>query len=137
VEVVPLLELDAPGAAQDLPSRNAFKFTIAHRLLRNNGFGHVIRAESVLDKYFKVFFVRNEEQNSRLGIIASKKTLPSAADRNCVKRIIREMFRQHNIKAQSVDLVVMARCACPQERKAQNKSLEMLFSRIENRCVEQ
>jgi ribonuclease P protein component len=113
------------------------KFTLAHRLLRKNGFDHVMHAERILDKYFKIFFVQNEENNARLGIIASKKTLPGSADRNCVKRIIRETFRQHNIKSQPLDIVVMVRCAYPQEINAQNKSLETLFRRIENRCAKQ
>jgi len=96
-----------------------------------------MHAETILDKYFKVFFVPNEESNARLGIIASKKTLPSAVDRNSIKRIIRETFRQHNIKARQVDLVVMVRSAYPREINVQAKSLEMLFSRIQNKCATQ
>ncbi len=129
---------DAPGAGQDLLSSISFKFAASHRLLRKNGFDHVMQAESILDKYFKIFFVyNNDEKNARLGIIASKKMLNDAVDRNCVKRIIRERFRQHNIKDQPVDIVVMVKRASPMERSAQDKSLEMLFSRIENRCAEQ
>ena len=127
----------ALGAAQDLLFSISSKFTVAHRLLRKNGFDHVMHAETILDKYFKVFFVRNEENNARLGIIASKKTLPSATDRNSIKRIIRETFRQHNIKARKVDLVVMVRAAYPQEINAKAKSLEMLFSKIQNKCATQ
>lgn len=127
----------APGVEQDLLSSISSKLTASHRLLRKNGFDHVMRAENILDKYFKIFFVHNEEKNARLGIVASKKTLIGAVDRNCVKRIIREKFRQHNIKVQSVDIVVMVRRACPMERNVQDKSLEMLFSLIENRCAEQ
>jgi ribonuclease P protein component len=106
-------------------------------LLRKNGFDRVIHAENILDKYFKVFFVQNEEDHARLGIIASKKTLPSAADRNFVKRVIRETFRQHGIKAHKLDLVVMVRRAYLKESISQNKPLEMLFSRIQNRCAKQ
>jgi len=113
------------------------KFTVAHRLLRKNGFDRVIHAENILDKYFKVFFAQNEEDHARLGIIASKKTLPSAANRNFVKRVIRETFRQHGIKAHKLDLVVMVRRAYLQEGISQKKTLEMLFSRIQNRCAKQ
>ena len=136
--VVALLSgLVAPGAVQDLLFSISSKFTVAHRLLRKNGFDHVMHAETILDKYFKVFFVPNEKDNARLGIIASKKTLPSAADRNFVKRVIRETFRQHGIKANKLDLVVMVRRAYLQEGISQNKTLEMLFSRIQNRCAKQ
>jgi ribonuclease P protein component len=126
---------DALGVAQDLLFSVSSKFTVAHRLLRKNGFGHVMHAENVLDRYFKVFFVENEENNARLGIIASKKALPSAVDRNSVKRIIRETFRHHTIKAHNIDMVVMVRSAYPQEGSAQTKSLEILFSRIQNKCA--
>lgn len=123
-------------AAQDLQCDASSNFTVAHRLLREDGFSHVVRCESVADKQFKVFFARNSRENAKLGIIASKKTLPSAVDRNRIKRIIREAFRQHNIKALKLDLVVMVRRSSPLESSAQAVSLETLFGRVENRCAE-
>ncbi len=128
------------GVVQDLLfniSSISSKFTAAHRLLRKDGFNHVIHAENILDGYFKVFFIQNKNDHARLGIIASKKLLPSATDRNRVKRIIRETFRHHSIKARSLDLVVMVRCAYSKERVEQNRSLETLLGRIENRCEKQ
>ena len=121
---------------QDSPSSLSAEFTAAHRLLRENGFNHVIRAENIADKHFKIFFVRNGKCNARLGMIVGKKTLPSAVDRNRVKRIIREAFRQHNIKQCKLDVVVMARRVYPQESGAQAGNLKMLFSRVESRCAE-
>ena len=127
---------DSRFSISALPSSLSAEFTAAHRLLRKNGFDHVIRAENIADKYFKIFFVRNDERNARLGIIVAKKTLSGAADRNRVKRIIREAFRQHNIKQCKLDVVVMARHAYPLESGAQAGNLKMLFSRVENRCAE-
>jgi ribonuclease P protein component len=126
----------APRAVQDSQSSLSAEFTAAHRLLRENGFDHVIRAENIADKHFKVFFVRNDKKNARLGMIVGKKTLSGSTDRNRVKRIIREAFRQHNIKLSKLDLVVMMRRAYPQECGAQAGNLKMLFSRVENRCAE-
>ncbi|HEU0219413.1 MAG TPA: ribonuclease P protein component [Gallionella sp.] len=105
-------------------------------MLRENGFDHVVHAENVSDRQFKIFFARNGKKNARLGIIVGKKTLSGAADRNRVKRIIREAFRQHSIKQCKLDLVVMVRRADPQERGIQAGNLKMLFSRVENRCAE-
>lgn len=127
---------DAPKAVQDLPSDISTEFTVAHRLLREDGFSHVVRCESVADKQFKVFFAHNSRGNAKLGIIASKKKLPGAVDRNRIKRIIREVFRQHNIKARKLDLVVVVRRIYPLESRAQSNSLKTLFSRVENRCAE-
>jgi len=129
----------APRAVQDSQSSLSAlsaKFTAAHRLLRENGFDHVVRAESLSDRHFKIFFARNDKKNARLGIIVGKKTLSGAADRNRVKRIIREAFRQHGIKQCKLDLVVMVRRADPQERGSQAGNLKMLFSRVGNRCAE-
>jgi ribonuclease P protein component len=105
-------------------------------LQRADGFDRVIRAENIADKDFKIFFARNRVNNARLGIIASKKNLPSAADRNRVKRIIREAFRQHNIKACKLDLVVMVRRDYSQKVDARIDNLEKLLSQVENRCAE-
>ena len=131
-----LLMHDAPKVVQDLLSDVSAEFTVAHRLLREDGFSHVVRCESVADKQFKVFFAHNSRENAKLGIIASKKKLPGAVDRNQIKRIIREVFRQHNIKARKLDLVVVVRCIYPLESRAQSNSLKTLFSRVENRCAE-
>jgi ribonuclease P protein component len=105
-------------------------------LLRADGFDHVIRAENITEKHFKIFFARNCENNARLGIIASKKTLPNATDRNRVKRIIRETFRQHNIKICKLDMVVMVRRGYSQKVDTWIDNLERLFSQVENRCAE-
>jgi len=121
---------------QDSPFSLSAKFSAAHRLLRENGFDHVIRAENIADRHFKVFFVRNGQKNAKLGIIVGKKTLSGAADRNRVKRLIRETFRQHSIKLCQLDLVVMVRRAYPQGCDTRDGNLKMLFSRVENRCTE-
>lgn len=112
------------------------RLTASQRLLREDGFDHVVRAEKSEGKYFNVFFVCNSNKNARLGIIASKKILPTAVARNSVKRLVRELFRQHKIKDSKLDLVVMARRSCAQEHGDKGGDLEMLFSRVENRCAE-
>lgn len=140
MEAVRLSGRAVPGAVQDLQfniSPISTKFTVAHRLLRKDSFNQVIHAENVLDECFKVFFIQNEKNIARLGIIASKKLLPKATDRNRVKRIIRETFRHHSIKARSLDLVVMARCVHFPKKIERNRSLENLLSRIESRCAKQ
>lgn len=125
-----------PKAVQDLQSDLSEKFTTAHRLLRKNGFDHVVCAENTANRLYKVFFVRNNVQNARLGIIVGKKTLSGATDRNRLKRIIRQTFRQHSIKLCKLDMVVFVRRAYSQEPDEQAAKLKMLFSRVENICAE-
>lgn len=109
--------------------------TPAHRLLRKDRFDHVVRSDSVADKYFKVFFVGNGGENSRLGIIASKRSFPRAVDRNRAKRLVREAFRRHGIKFRELDLVVLVKNAGIQDTVTGAEKLNMLFGRIEDRCA--
>jgi ribonuclease P protein component len=125
----------APRAVPDSRFSISAKLTAAHRLLREDGYEHVVRAENIADSRFKIFFVRNGKKNARLGMIVGKKTLSGAADRNRAKRVIREAFRQHSIKSCGLDLVVMVRRAYPQDGGAQVGNLNMLFSLVENRCA--
>jgi ribonuclease P protein component len=101
-----------------------------------DGFDHVIRAENIADKQFKIFFARNFLNNARLGIVASKKTLPNAINRNRAKRFIREVFRHHSIKLCNLDLVVMVRRDYSREVNSRIESLDKLFSQVINRCAE-
>jgi ribonuclease P protein component len=133
VEVAQLSGRAALRAVQDSQSSISSKFTVAYRLLREDGFDHVIRAQNITDKQFKIFFSHNSEKNARLGIIASKKTLPSAVDRNRVKRTIRETFRHHNIRLCKLDLVVVVRRDYSRKVGTQVGNLEWLFSQVENR----
>jgi ribonuclease P protein component len=105
-------------------------------LLRADGFDHVIRGANIADNKFKIFFVCNRENYARLGIIASKKLLPSATDRNRVKRIIREKFRKNNIKAYRLDIVVMVKRDYSRKVDTHVDNLEKLFSQVEQRCAE-
>ena len=51
----------------------------------------------------------NNEQQPRLGFVLAKKQLKLAVDRNRVKRIIRESFRQNQHELADHDFVVLAR----------------------------
>jgi ribonuclease P protein component len=126
-----------PEGVPDLPSNTPSGFSASHRLLRKDGFVHVLRAEAVLDEFFKVFFVQNEKSYARLGVVASKKVLPCAVRRNCIKRTVREIFRHHSIKVSKLDLVVMVRSVHAHRGSEQKQSLNMLLNRIQNRCAKQ
>ncbi|MGC2049477.1 MAG: ribonuclease P protein component [Gallionella sp.] len=135
MEAAPLLGPVGPEAVQDslFNTTNSSEFTAAHRLLRSDGFDHVVQAENVTNTLYKIFFVHNGTKNARLGIIASKRILSGAVQRNRVKRLIREAFRQHSIKFKLIDLVVMVKGV--DTLASQSKDLNTLFSRIEEKCA--
>jgi len=112
---------------------NTFGFSATQRLLRSDGFEHVIHAKKVKSNFYKIFFVCNGKNNARLGIVASKRIIPGSVQRNRVKRLIREAFRQHSIKYKPFDLVVMVKVVDSQAK--QSNDLNTLFSQIEEICV--
>jgi ribonuclease P protein component len=104
-------------------------------LLRADGFDHMFRKDNITGNHFKIFFARNFKNNARLGIITSKKSLPRSVDRNHVKRLIREVFRQHNIKQCKLDLVVKVSGDFSRKVGLRIDNLNELFSQVEGRCA--
>lgn len=51
----------------------------------------------------------NDLSQARLGLIASRKALPRAVDRNRGKRLVREVFRQAQQDLTAMDIVVQLR----------------------------
>lgn len=126
----------AQKAVQNSQSKLSAEFGTAYRLRRKDSFDRVIKAASIAEGSFKVFFVKNEKNNARLGIIASKKVIPHAIDRNQLKRVIRETFRYHDAKYCKLDMVVMVRRSCKPNTISIADRLRSLFSLVENRCAE-
>ncbi len=71
-----------------------------------------------------------QDQPARLGLIISKKAAPKAVDRNRIKRLVRESFRQQQ-SLKSADYVVMAKPSVKQLTNQQVfESLQHLWQRI-------
>ncbi len=68
----------------------------------------------------------DEKQDlARLGLAVAKKHVRRAVDRNRIKRLVRESFRQHQPQLKGLDLVVLVK---PGIHKADNPAL---FSSLE------
>ena len=81
--------------------------------------------------YFLVL-AGNNSGGARLGLAISKKNLPSAVQRNRVKRLIRESFRRHKKELAGKDLVVMARKNLePVDNKILGEALADVWKKIE------
>jgi ribonuclease P protein component len=81
-----------------------------HRFMAQGSFGAVLRGSRKLRGRLAVIHVapgRNE--NSRLGVALTRRLVPSSADRNRVKRLVRETFRRHGVKRVGLDCVVALR----------------------------
>jgi len=62
------------------------------------------------DALFTVLARSNGHDYPRLGLAIGRKRIRRAVDRNKIKRLIRESFRQHRVQLRGLDVVVMARC---------------------------
>lgn len=61
------------------------------------------------DAYFLLLGASNGAQSARLGLAIAKKCAVRAVDRNRIKRIVRESFRQNQNQLIGVDYVVLCR----------------------------
>ena len=82
-------------------------FPRAKRLRLATEFKQVFsRASRVGESGITVLYCRNAIAFPRLGFAVSKKQIPTAVQRNRIKRIVKESFRRQTLPA--VDIVVMA-----------------------------
>jgi ribonuclease P protein component len=92
-----------PGArAQALPRR--------HRFTTQGAFGPILRAgRKARGNHVVIHAVAGATGASRIGTALSRRHVPSAVERNRIKRIVRETFRRHAVKGAVIDCVVMVR----------------------------
>jgi len=60
-------------------------------------------------RYFLVLAINNNSDSPRLGLVVAKKYVSNAVQRNRIKRLIRESFRNNSELLTSLDLIVLAR----------------------------
>jgi ribonuclease P protein component len=92
-----------------LPCKEKRGFPAARRLLRRVEFDAVMAGQGQPNKWFVIYQRSNGMDVSRLGIVASKRVMPTAVARNLAKRVVREMFRLHFPPELGLDLVVRVR----------------------------
>lgn len=68
---------------------------------------------------------------ARLGVVAGKQAAPGAVTRSRMKRLMREVFRQHRHRLQPLDYVVrLRRAATPGEMEQARHELEKLLGGV-------
>jgi len=86
------------------------RFTRKNRLLTGADFDNVFKkCQRSADSFFTVLYRDNGLGYPRLGLAIAKKRVRHATQRNRLKRLIRESFRQAIPGIRSMDIVVLAR----------------------------
>lgn len=111
-----------------------FSFQRQQRLLNAADYSHVFdKADFKISHPSYLILARRVESSSqgRLGLIAAKKHLRFAVQRNLFKRIARESFRHHQHQLTHVDLIIMARSGAAQaDRRALRDALDQGYSKL-------
>jgi ribonuclease P protein component len=109
-------------------------FTRASRLISGQEFSRVFAGASrSADPLFTVLGRPNDQGHPRLVLAISKRVAPRAVDRNRLKRLVRESFRQ--LPLAPLDYVVMARRDAIAARNDRLRaSLDRHFLRLSRRA---
>ncbi|BCA97177.1 ribonuclease P protein component [Legionella antarctica] len=85
-----------------------FEFKKTQRLLNKIDYDHVFeQAKKIITREFIILYRENNFGYARIGLALSKKMIAKAHDRNRIKRLLRESFRQSRLPA--VDMIFLAR----------------------------
>lgn len=107
-----------------------FVFKKQQRLLKKIEYDHVFdQAKKIVTAEFILLYRKNNLGYARLGLALSKKMIAKAHDRNRIKRILRESFRQRSLPA--VDMVFLARTGIAKKSNADiNINLSNAWERL-------
>jgi ribonuclease P protein component len=103
------------------------------KLRRRREFEAVLASprQAVVSPLFVVRLLARPDGPARLGIVASRKALARAVDRNRAKRLVREAFRAAQRDLPPADIVVQVRGALVRARRAATREdLAAVFKRI-------
>jgi ribonuclease P protein component len=108
-----------------------YNFSRKLRLTADVQFKQVFRkAKKISTKVYAIFYCYNNLSHPRVGIIAPKKSIKKANERNVFKRAIREGFRLRQYNIGAIDIIFLA------YKEAENISKEKLCQYLEKQWEE-
>ncbi len=88
----------------------SFCFKNKQRVRQKSDFDHVFKKRKRLfGRYFLVYYRQNTLEYPRLGVIASKRNVRHAVDRNQLRRIAKEGFRLMQQDLPRIDVILVAK----------------------------
>ncbi|MBU1447970.1 MAG: ribonuclease P protein component [Gammaproteobacteria bacterium] len=86
-----------------------FHFSRRFRISRQEGFSGLLQERPLLNRWFAIHSRPNNSGCARLGLSVGKRHIPGAAQRNRLKRKIRESFRLQIRSGLQQDVIVRLR----------------------------
>jgi ribonuclease P protein component len=84
------------------------KFSKQVRLNQATAFDAVFQARKKQSgRYFAIWIKTTDLAYPRLGLVVAKKNIRLATNRNRIKRVLRESFRQHQLQLSNTDIVIV------------------------------
>ncbi len=115
------------------------KFDLNRRLNKGHHYKRVFKfGKKVYFPLFSLYYYPNQCGHPRIGLAISKKNVHRAVDRNQIKRVIRESFRQQK-SLPAVDIVIIAKRGYSITDTTRNKvqlrkALEIAWEKVEYLC---
>jgi ribonuclease P protein component len=106
-------------------ARQHFHFHRRFRISRQEGFSGLLQEKPILNRWFAVHTRSNCLGCARLGLSVAKRHIVGAAQRNRLKRKIRESFRLQVRSGLQQDVIVRLR------RPIEKTELSLVFSELE------
>jgi len=134
-KVEPVSRPDAESAPFPQTSQTrGFAFTREQRLLKSTDFGRVlVGGVRSADRYFTVLACAGASGTARLGLTMSRRSAKRSVDRNRLKRLAREAFRNKELPA--LDFVVMSKPgAAAADKRILRQSLDAHFDNLAARA---
>ena len=115
------------------PLINHLSFPRGLRLTTKADFQTVFdQSSKVNQKFMLVLYRANQKPHARLGMLVGKRAVSDAADRNRIKRILRESFRHCQEKLKGFDVVVIVRHQCDTLSSSQlREGIENLWEKLQ------
>ncbi len=112
-------------------------FPRQQRLLTATDFSRVFKQSlKQSDRHLTLLGQLNSRDHARLGMAVPKRQLKRAVDRNHIKRLIRESFRQHQAQLQGLDVVVLVRHGILQlDNDAVFRALDKHWAQLSKKCA--
>ena len=115
---------------------NAARFTKRARLLNAAQFDVAFKQGRRLNAgAFVAVIAPNGLDFARIGFAFSKRHAPHSVQRNRVRRILRERFRQQQQTLSAVDLVLMLRSKLPTEPAELTAAVNSFWTQLAGRCA--